>query len=380
MKKKIAIVTPYYYPFIGGVETITKQLAIGLSGSGYDVSIITSTRNNSGSDLPSGTVMESGITIVRLATRTLSRNYGMNQPIVMVGVSKAIKQVRPDIIQIQSFPTWEFFNLAVLRRFTVPIVLVPHVGEDFIKLYTRGWKSLEAILLRRGIKRLSKVISVTEQESRGLREVLKSESNLIHNGIPLRDFVPKRAKEVRTILFAGRIVPQKRVHDLVQAYSMLSPALQKSSRMLIVGPTGDKAYVNGILRMISDLELGEYITFDTPRTKGELLEHYHSSAIFVLPTKGELFGLSIIEALASHNIVISTDTEGPRQLIQHGENGFLYNPENVNQLAELLEYCLTLSNPQRDRIVQTGLKTIEKFDAEVMLQKYRQVYEELLHK
>ena len=60
------------------------------------------------------------------------------------------------------------------------------------------------------------------------------------------------------------------------------------------------------------------------------------SSIFVLPSSWEAFGISILEAMATNNAIISTLTEGGEYLIKEEENGFLYDYGDKNELINFI--------------------------------------------
>lgn len=89
-----------------------------------------------------------------------------------------------------------------------------------------------------------------------------------------------------------------------------------------------------------------------------------SARVFISTTK-ETFGLGILEAMAAGTPVLAFNQGGVKELIQHGVNGYLAQPNNYDDLADGLNYCLkyrdTLGANARERAMEfTWEKAIEK--------------------
>jgi glycosyltransferase involved in cell wall biosynthesis len=89
--------------------------------------------------------------------------------------------------------------------------------------------------------------------------------------------------------------------------------------------------------LVKNLEVEKYVVFlENPSdvTRDEILT---ASKIFVMPSRWEAFGISILEAMAKKCAIVSTKTEGGNFLIKSKENGLLYDYEDVKTLTKHLE-------------------------------------------
>ena len=82
-------------------------------------------------------------------------------------------------------------------------------------------------------------------------------------------------------------------------------------------------------------------------------KYYEASNIFILPSIFEGFGLVIIEAFRASLPVVTTNIEGPKELIINGENGFLFEPSDHKQLSAHIQQ-LYLSPELRNKIGKNG--------------------------
>ena len=100
--------------------------------------------------------------------------------------------------------------------------------------------------------------------------------------------------------------------------------------------------------------------------------------VFLLPSEHESFGLAALEAMSSGLAVVATDNGGTREVIRHGENGFLHSPRDVDgmvaSIGELFE------NPAKlEAVERAARQTAEnEFRVDVAVDRYVAVYEEAL--
>ena len=87
---------------------------------------------------------------------------------------------------------------------------------------------------------------------------------------------------------------------------------------------------------------------------------YSQSLVWILGSRSEGFGLPIIEAMACGCAVVATDCGGPRDIIKDGENGFLVEVGNINEIVNKVK--LLLDNDElRWRIAKKGKETVKRF-------------------
>ncbi|MFW5891176.1 MAG: glycosyltransferase family 4 protein, partial [bacterium] len=109
-----------------------------------------------------------------------------------------------------------------------------------------------------------------------------------------------------------------------------------------------------------DLNDVEFLGYVSKKDKLNLL---NNAKLYILPTLGEGFGISNLEAMAAGTPVISTNTWGVKDYINDGENGFLAEPENANSLAGKIETALS-DEDLRKEISIKGRKTAEQYSLE----------------
>ena len=159
-------------------------------------------------------------------------------------------------------------------------------------------------------------------------------------------------KEDVVILFAGKLIDKKRPFDLLEAYEKITSA---NKRLLFVGDgplrQGLEAYSRE--KKISGVLISGF------KNQTELPAYYAAADIFVLPSGvGETWGLVVNEAMCAGLPVVVSDLVGcSPDLVEPGENGYIYKCGDVDQLAEKLG-ALIMSPEARLRMGERSLRKI----------------------
>ena len=103
---------------------------------------------------------------------------------------------------------------------------------------------------------------------------------------------------------------------------------------------------------------------------------YSAADVFVAPSITEAFGKTIAEAMACGTPAVSFDATGPKDIIDHEQNGYLARPFDASDLAKGISWVLQsdnclLSDNARKKIATT-------FDSRVVAARYKELYEELV--
>jgi glycosyltransferase involved in cell wall biosynthesis len=173
------------------------------------------------------------------------------------------------------------------------------------------------------------------------------------------------------ILTAARLVPHKRIEDLIQAYSAICDKI--SERLIIIGSGPHGAYLKSFANSTHCKERISFIPF-LPKSK--YIEYLSKCSVFVLPSLSEAFGLVILDAMASGKPVIARRTIGPQDIVTDGYDGFLF--ENNREFAEKL-LSLLLNRKLRNLMGTNARKTVdEKYTFGKAVERYLKLYERLL--
>lgn len=98
----------------------------------------------------------------------------------------------------------------------------------------------------------------------------------------------------------------------------------------------------------------------------------------VLPSYREGTPRTLLEAAAMARPIITTDAVGCREVVTHGHNGYLCEPRNAIDLAQMMERMLSASHQQRFEMGLRGRQKMEaEFDEQIVISKYLQAIGQL---
>ena len=225
------------------------------------------------------------------------------------------------------------------RRYGLPFVMT--YGYKYHAFARIEGHAVMAFLLRLWepwvVKRAAAVIVTTpELQQYVARFTSPDRIHLIPNGVDTQLFAPDEGAaavdDVPTILFIGRLSPQKNLPQLLQALAQLESPVQ----LKIIG--------EGPLRQslaAQAEELGVQADFLGIIPHQELPAHLQKAALFVLPSLAEGHPKVLIEAMSCGRPCVASDSDGNRQLIQHGKTGLLFDIHNTHSLTKAMTQLIT---------------------------------------
>ncbi len=174
------------------------------------------------------------------------------------------------------------------------------------------------------------------------------------------------------LLFVGRLMAQKGIFEILDA---LEVVIQKIPCHLLI--VGDGPQIVHVKESISNHGLMNYVTMTGYLNSTDLTGVYQLADIFVLPTWAEGFPTVIAEAMGAGLPIVTTQIRGAADLLQEGVNVRFVPVHNSPALAEVLEQLL--SDPQqRLNISRANLAKVKEFAPEVVVQRYIQIFQELV--
>lgn len=142
-----------------------------------------------------------------------------------------------------------------------------------------------------------------------------------------------------TFLFVGRIVGDKGMNELIQAFKRLMNDVD-NVRLLLVGRLEESLdpLKAETLDFIKENPCVEYVG---PKFGDDLIAYYAASDCFVFPSYREGFPNTVMEAGAMDLPCIVTDINGSREIIVHGENGVIIPSKDVEALYKAMLHMIT---------------------------------------
>ena len=370
---RIGIVTPYYYPVLGGITEHVFYTYQELKKLGHQVTIITS--NFSGKNY------DRGARVIRIG-RNIPLPIPMNGsfPKINLGADVANKlriishQEKYDIIHIHSplVPVLPFIALKAIRG-------IPKIGT----FHTYGRKSMLYQLLRHPIKmfdrELNGRIAVSNAAKEFIAQYFPGDYRIIPNGVDIDCFNPKAemiselADGSFNILFVGRMDPRKGLNYLISALPLIKKKI-KNARLIVVGGGS----LNMFYKSQAELPGQKDIIFVGKVSYDDLPKYYRTADVYCSPaTGGESFGIVLIEAMATGTPVVASDIEGYRDVLTDQKEGLFCENRNPNDVAAKI-IQLAQDPKLRKKMGEQGIKTANKYAWSKVVKKIEAYYKEVI--
>lgn len=107
--------------------------------------------------------------------------------------------------------------------------------------------------------------------------------------------------------------------------------------------------------------VGSSLIFEKAVPHDQIQDKIASAAFLCVPSCWDVFNLTVIEAMAIGTPVICSVGAGASMLIEHGKNGFLFNPEKPTELISAIRSVLQLSKIERNQLVENAFATISDY-------------------
>lgn len=201
-------------------------------------------------------------------------------------------------------------------------------------------------------------------------------------GVDMERFKPARFADVRKdeskfrFIFIGRIVREKGINELVEAFVKLNKEYPTTQLTLIGKHEANIDPVKPETLKLIDENPG--IDACGPKYGDELLIEYMKSDCFVMPSYREGFPNTVMEAGAMGLPSVVTDINGSREIIIHGENGLIVPSKNVEALYEAMKQML-LDTTAREKMAGNARSLIDsRFEKSFVQDCLMKFYEEIL--
>ncbi|MFB3888889.1 MAG: glycosyltransferase family 4 protein [Candidatus Bathyarchaeia archaeon] len=300
---RIGIVTPRYFPFVGGVEHVVRNVAEQLVGLGMCVTVHTRQLSNA---LPKNEVVNR-VMVKRhscVIHQSNQRYDGSSQGFLLkeqpsMGLVASLLRDPPNVVHVNDIH--DLTSLASIASATCAkkskVIVTPHYHGS-------GHSSAASVFWRGGhvsvgafLRRADMIQAVSETERDFMRRdfaIPKQKICVIPNGVDedLLDYRWRPQKNRLRLIYAGRLVPYKRVSLVIRSIALV-PA-KYAVELVIVGAGVDELNLRNLVKEMGLQDRVRFLGF-VPRDR-YFREVSESSALVNLSEK-EAFGLTVYEAL-----------------------------------------------------------------------------------
>ncbi len=353
---RVLMLVDAWFPHVGGGQVHAWELSKDLARQGCRVTVFTRSLGEWSEEFP-------GVEVVRVGHFKKFANVFGRLEYLILALWFSLR-TDYDILHAHAFspgllvPMIKFFR----RK---PFVFTVHGRGVKIAGIGTGESYLQNLIFYK----IPYDLEITVAANTLTKQVAAKKLVVIPNGVDTVKFSPaiRERKEIRRILYVGRLSEEKGVDLLIEAFKKLH---RLELKLDIVGDGAEAA-------KLKKAASGSKITF-WGRLDGEkLLERFKKADLLVLPSRTEGQPVTLFEAWAAKLPVLATMVGDNEKYIKDGESGFLTNPD-VQSIYQKLKEILQTAGV--DRIAERGYHQVQSFSwdkvAEQTLSAYRKVLEE----
>jgi len=301
----------------------------------------------------------------------------------LLAVSHLLRNERFDLIHAHWLIPQGFIaalSLFITRK-NIPLLCTSH-GGDLFALKGKGLQRLKLWVMDKSaaLTVVSKAMKKTVVDM----GVAPDKVEVISMGVDLKGlFTPDPCVQRKTdeLLFVGRLVEKKGVHNLLEAM----PAVLKKHPTVRLMLAGSGPMEQKLRQQAQRLQISDRVAFLGMVSQKKLPEMYRTATLavfpFVIAKSGdqEGFGLVQVEAMGCECPIIAGDLPAIHDIVIHEENGLIVESENVQALADAIIRSLDSKDLRLKLAEKARMQVMERFDWEVIAGKYGKIYQMLLH-
>jgi phosphatidylinositol alpha-mannosyltransferase len=352
---KVAIVTEYYYPDVGGTPEHVYHLSRSLLARGHDVRVVTPDFGPENPEDPHNVpVQRIGKSALMMSNGSLSRaavGFGLGRKL-----AQYLSDERFDVVHVHSplFPT-------------LPMLAIKHAPEDSVVIATlhthfarsRVLGSVRA-LCQRYMDGVDGVIAVSESAARSALEYAEFDYTIVPNGVDLpmwttAEPLSELQDGLLNVTWLSRIEPRNELARMLRVFIAVNRRLGYRARLNVLGdgptrkqhersvPEDQRAFVRFYGRVLAE----------RPRL-------LCSTDVFCFPTNIVASPVTLLEAMAAGCACIACDIDGVQQMLRDKREGVLVPSENDDALAGALELLLT-NAPLRQKYAVAARRRAEDY-------------------
>ncbi|MCA4133715.1 glycosyltransferase [Arthrobacter sp. M4] len=377
----ILIAADTYPPHVNGAAQFGYRLAKGMTARGHNVHVLAG-RTDKGKSF---TEFRQEATVHRLRSHSVP-THEYFRICFPWEIKKEIKllfdKVQPDVVHIQShYMIGEHVLYEAVKR-GVRIIATNHFMPENLNPFLPFPQWFKDIIGRISWKDMGKVMGQADVVTTPTPLAAKAmhQHAFLPKVLPLSNGIDSAAYELGadeqiekaahpTVLFAGRLAEEKHVDVLIDAIAKTPSALD--IHLEIVGGGEVRPALEA---QVARLGLKERVKFLGLASDEELREAYIRADVFCMPGTAELQSLVTLEAMSASTPVLLANAMALPHLVRDGENGYLFTPNNSDELAAKLTLMFELPTEELASMGKASRAMVEPHSIEGTLQTFEDLY------
>lgn len=374
---RVALVGDEYYPDIGGAASYAFDLTLQLTRLGVEIVVVTHWHPGQPEEEEIA-----GIRIRRVRGMVLKDPHRAVSPLLFRRCNKYILDEGFNVVHgLDVYSTMALRAVRSASWHQIPCVMTCHTVMD--APFLAFWQRLLGWVFR--LRKADRLIAVSEAAGHFAHSLgfAQKRITIVPNGVDLSCFNGKvdavlMRKELGIgdrplIVTASRLIKRKSPGLLVSAFAKVLKVIPDAK--LVIAGSGREEH--NLSDQVRELNIADSVSLTGGLAKEKVAQLMAAADIFVLPSKMESFGLSLLEASAAAVPVVCSSAGGIPEVFTDGVNALLYPPGDDDAMAKAI-IRLIQDRELAKKISVNAMGTARRFTWETAAERTLRVYEEVL--
>jgi len=276
-------------------------------------------------------------------------SYGDNFTYLSPGIVGHLLKLRPHVIFSSSFGVWTILALMLKPLFWWRVIIAyegSSPGVDYrnsaLRLFVRRlmvWLADAYVTNSQSGKDYLIKVLYARQERVFLQPYEIPDEKTLPGSGAIEGNLSSLQRPM--FLFVGHLIPRKGLPLLLEACAILQTRGYNTYSLVVVGNGSQQDELQAFCR---DHHLSDRIQWMGRVSYDQIGSYFKSADVFVFPTLEDTWGVVTLEAMLLGKPILCSKGAGTSELVVHGENGYVFPPDNATELADLMQTFL--DNPE----------------------------------
>jgi phosphatidylinositol alpha-mannosyltransferase len=373
---RIALVTEYYFPHLGGITEHVHNLALQFERQGHPTIVVTANMEEPEPRAAADHITQDPPFVRRVGTsRTIYSAGSFARVTTGSGLRREVRELfrreGTDLVHVHGGlnPTLGLVAPAAADDIGLPVVATFHswfAGSALCRVFRRP--------LQRRLDRLAATVAVSQPVVEAHARYFDAEWEIIPNGVDVEFFRPGDrgdAGDTDSLLFLGRLDPRNGLDTVIAAMGLVLER-RPTARLTVAGDGPLRPVYERLARPVAPA-----VTF-VGRVNGDRPRYYANADLYLCPTTQASFGITLLEAMACGTPMAVSDITGFRELVAGGREAVLVPRGRPRAWADTI--LDLLGDPRgRGAMSVAGRRKAETYAWPRIAQQVLGVYQRVMH-
>jgi glycosyltransferase involved in cell wall biosynthesis len=395
--QRLAMFTDSFYPELGGIQDSVITSARALGARGYEIFIFAPTasdRDYQRAGLPMGEIdLGPNVQVIRLASMGIPSSTQQSRLVLPTGRRwRELSAFRPELVHTHSFLGAGLEGRRAARKLGVPLVGTNHWAAGAFASFAPVPDGAK-IRLRQAVNRAvaryynscdwvtaPSAAVILDMQLHGMLQRCQVISNPIDTGL-FRPLPPRERQHLKaefgfsgsTILFAGRLAPEKSIDVLIRAMA----SLRATTPDIMLALVGHGSARDSLERLAAQLGVTSNLRFLGTVDHATLAQLYNAADVFAIASTTETQSMVLLQAMSSGLPTVAANRGGLIEYARAG-GGLLAEPGQPLDFAAKLGQ--TLHDPSlRARMQSQAVRSAATYSVASVVDAWEDLYASLAH-